>query len=111
MQACDEGTPVSVRICERRKAAGQRFHANDNIAAFIESGEEAVTQLADLLQKRMQPDGLAVVVEAEHFCMTWRGVKDIEAQMIDSGMRGAFLQDAVPRPEFLSLLGDRSRRG
>ena len=87
MQACDEGTPVSVRICERRKAAGQRFHANDNIAAFIESGEEAVTQLADLQQKRMQPDGLADVVEAEHFCMTWRGVRDVEAKMINSVMR------------------------
>src|SRR5690606_9639769 len=37
--------------------------------------EEAVSQVADLLQSRMQPDGLAVVMEADHFCMQWRGVK------------------------------------
>jgi GTP cyclohydrolase I len=37
--------------------------------------EEAVTQLADLMQEA-QPDGLAIVMEADHFCMHWRGVKD-----------------------------------
>ena len=72
--------------------------------------EEAVTQQADPPQKPMQPDGMAVVVEAEHFCMTWRGVSDIEPKMINSVMRGAFLQDPVLRREFLSPLDDRSRR-
>jgi GTP cyclohydrolase I len=38
--------------------------------------EEAVVQLADALQEKMQPDGLAVVMEADHFCMHWRGVND-----------------------------------
>ena len=39
--------------------------------------EEAVVQLADLIQQRTQPDGLAVVMEASHFCMSWRGVKAV----------------------------------
>ena len=65
--------------------------------------EEAVTQLADLLQERMQPDGLAVVMEADHFCMQWRGVKDTDSKMVNSVMRGAFLNDANLRREFLSL--------
>jgi GTP cyclohydrolase I len=231
--ASDEGVPVSVRIRERLKAAQQRFHANDNIADFIEPGElsalldevqgkmqgvleslvidtesdhntqdtarrvakmylkevfrgryeaappvtefpnaerlnelmivgpitvrsacshhfcpiigkiwiglmpnehsnliglskyvrlaewimsrpqiqeEAVTQVADLLQDKMQPDGLAVVMEAEHFCMAWRGVKDIDAKMVNSVMRGAFLKDANLRREFLALMRDRSSR-
>jgi GTP cyclohydrolase IA len=69
--------------------------------------EEAVTQVAELLQSKMQPDGLAVVMEAEHFCMTWRGVKDMDAKMINSVMRGAFLKDANLRREFLSLVTDR----
>ena len=69
--------------------------------------EEAVTQVAELLQSKMQPDGLAVVMEAEHFCMTWRGVKDMDAKMINSVMRGAFLKDANLRREFLSLVNDR----
>ncbi|MBI3284157.1 MAG: GTP cyclohydrolase I [Burkholderiales bacterium] len=66
--------------------------------------EEAVVQLADTLQEKMQPDGLAVVMEADHFCMHWRGVKDMEAAMINSVMHGSFLKDANLRREFLSLI-------
>jgi GTP cyclohydrolase IA len=66
--------------------------------------EEAVTRLADLLQERMQPDGLALVMEADHFCMQWRGVKDTDSKMINSVMRGSFLKDANLRREFLALL-------
>lgn len=66
--------------------------------------EEAVTRLADLLQERMHPDGLAVVMEADHFCMQWRGVKDPSSKMVNSVMRGSFLKDANLRREFLSLL-------
>ncbi len=69
--------------------------------------EEAVTQVADLLQSRMNPDGLAVVMEADHFCMHWRGVKDMDSKMINSVMRGAFLKDANLRREFLSLVNNR----
>ena len=225
--AQDEGTPVSVRIRERVQAARRRFHANDNIADFVEAGEldelldevahkmqgvldslvidsgndhntrntarrvakmyvnevfkgrylplpritefpnaehlnelmivgpitvrsacshhfcpivgklwigvmpnertnviglskysrlaewvmcrpqiqeEAVVQLADLIQERTQPDGLALVMEAEHFCMQWRGVKEMDSKMINSVMRGVFLKDANLRREFLSLM-------
>jgi GTP cyclohydrolase I len=66
--------------------------------------EEAVVQLADLIQNKTQPDGLALVMEASHFCMGWRGVKDSESRMINSVMRGAFLKDPNLRREFLSLL-------
>jgi GTP cyclohydrolase I len=50
--------------------------------------EEAVVQLADVLMKRMRPDGLAVVMEADHFCMHWRGVRDSDSKMVNSVMRG-----------------------
>jgi GTP cyclohydrolase I len=66
--------------------------------------EEAVTQIADLLQERMSPDGLAIVMEADHFCMAWRGVKDIDSKMVNSVMRGSFLKDPNLRREFLALL-------
>jgi GTP cyclohydrolase I len=69
--------------------------------------EEAVTQVADLLQSRMNPDGLAVVMEADHFCMQWRGVKDMDSRMINSVMRGSFLKDPNLRREFLSLVNNR----
>ncbi|MBP6717813.1 MAG: GTP cyclohydrolase I [Rhodoferax sp.] len=66
--------------------------------------EEAVVQLADLIQEKTQPDGLAIVMEASHFCMGWRGVKDMDSKMINSVMRGSFLKDPNLRREFLSLL-------
>ncbi len=66
--------------------------------------EEAVIMLANELEGRVKPDGLAVVMEADHFCMHWRGVKDIEAAMTNSVMRGAFLTDANLRREFLALM-------
>ena len=66
--------------------------------------EEAVVQLADLIQQKTQPDGLAIVMEATHFCMGWRGVKDVDSKMINSVMRGAFLKDANLRREFLALI-------
>jgi len=71
--------------------------------------EEAVSQVADLLQSRMQPDGLAVVMEADHFCMQWRGVKDMDSKMINSVMRGSFLKDPNLRREFLALVQQRQR--
>ncbi len=66
--------------------------------------EEAITQMAELLIDKVRPDGLAVVMEADHFCMHWRGVRDNETKMINSVMRGSFLKDPALRREFLSLL-------
>jgi GTP cyclohydrolase IA len=66
--------------------------------------EEAVIQLADILVSRVNPDGLAVVMEADHFCMHWRGVKDNASKMTNSVMRGVFLKDGALRREFLSLI-------
>ncbi|RZT10766.1 GTP cyclohydrolase I [Duganella sp. CF402] len=66
--------------------------------------EEAVKQLAELLQEKVQPDGLAIIMEADHFCMQWRGVKDNDARMINSVMHGSFLKDAALRREFLALI-------
>lgn len=66
--------------------------------------EEAITQMAELLLDKVRPDGLAVVMEADHFCMHWRGVRDNQTKMINSVMRGSFLKDHTLRREFLSLL-------
>ena len=66
--------------------------------------EEAVVQLADLIMEKTQPDGLAVVMEASHYCMAWRGVKDLDSKMINSVMRGVFLKNSDLRREFLALI-------
>lgn len=69
--------------------------------------EEAVVMLADELEHRIRPDGLAVVMQADHYCMHWRGVKDDGAEMKNVVMRGAFKQNAGLRREFIGLLGRR----
>ncbi|MCU0732308.1 MAG: GTP cyclohydrolase I [Hyphomonas sp.] len=69
--------------------------------------EEAITQMAEVLMNKVRPDGLAVVMEADHFCMHWRGVKDDDTKMINSVMRGSFLKDHNLRGEFLALLNNR----
>lgn len=66
--------------------------------------EEAIIQLADLILEKTKPDGLAIVMEASHFCMSWRGVRETDSKMINSVMRGVFLKDSALRREFLSLL-------
>ena len=70
--------------------------------------EEAIVQLADLIMKKTSPDGLAVVLEASHFCMSWRGVREMDSKMLNSVMRGEFLTDPNLRREFLSLIPKRA---
>ncbi|MEG0000277.1 MAG: GTP cyclohydrolase I [Comamonas sp.] len=70
--------------------------------------EEAVVQLADLIMEKTQPDGLAIVMEASHFCMSWRGVREMDSKMLNSVMRGVFLKDSNLRREFLSLIPGRN---
>ena len=65
--------------------------------------EEAIMQLADLLESVLRPDGLAIVLEADHLCTQWRGVKD-NSHMVNSVMRGAFLANPQSRQEFLDLI-------
>ena len=69
--------------------------------------EEAIIQLADLIIDKTRPDGLAVVMEASHFCMSWRGVREMDSKMLNSVMRGAFLTNSELRREFLSLIAAR----
>ena len=70
--------------------------------------EEAIVQLADTIMEKTRPDGLAVVMECSHFCMSWRGVREMDGKMLNSVMRGAFLRDANLRREFLALIPGRN---
>lgn len=66
--------------------------------------EEATVQVADLIEGLIKPLGLAIVVQAQHECMTWRGVRENDTTMTTSVMRGAFLENASARQEFLKLI-------
>lgn len=68
--------------------------------------EEAAIMIADELEQLMQPKGLAVLIKAQHHCMTWRGVKEHDTIMTNSIMRGIFREDARLKGEFLSTVRD-----
>jgi GTP cyclohydrolase I len=66
--------------------------------------ERLTGQIADALMEVLRPDGVAVVLEAEHLCMTQRGVRKPGSRMVTSATRGQFRQNQVTRAEFLSLV-------
>ena len=66
--------------------------------------ERLTGQVADALMETLRPDGVAVVIDAEHLCMTQRGVKKPGSRMVTSATRGLFRQNQVTRAEFLSLV-------
>ncbi len=76
----------------------------DVLAKRPQLQERLTTQIADSIAYALQPAGVAVVVHAEHLCMTMRGVKKPGANMITSAVRGTFEASPLTRAEFLSLL-------
>lgn len=72
--------------------------------------ERLTAQIADALMSNLEPQGVGVVIEAEHLCMTMRGVKKPGTSIVTSANRGIFRDRAVTRQEFLSLIGGDCRR-
>lgn len=66
--------------------------------------ERLTSQIAEAIAEALSPDGVGVVIEAEHLCMTMRGVQKPGSRMVTSAMRGLFKQSSVSRGEFLSLV-------
>jgi GTP cyclohydrolase I len=66
--------------------------------------ERLTNQLADAIQDVLQPDGVVVMVEAEHLCMAMRGVKKTGSTIVTSASRGRFEKCGISRTEFLNLL-------
>ena len=79
----------------------------DIYARRLQVQERLTQQVADALQDVLSPNGVAVVIEAEHLCMQMRGVEKKSSFMITSAVRGAFRENNKTREEFLSIIGKR----
>jgi GTP cyclohydrolase IA len=77
----------------------------DMYAQRLQVQERLTVQVADFLMERLEPKGVACVVEASHLCTMMRGVKKQEATMVTSSMTGTFRRDARTRAEFMGLIG------
>lgn len=80
----------------------------DMFSRRLQVQERLTAQIADFLEETLQPQGVAVVVEAAHMCATMRGVKKANARMVTSTMRGQFREDAELRREFMEHIGRAS---
>jgi GTP cyclohydrolase I len=76
----------------------------DWIASRPQIQEEMTVQIADAVEKETEAEGVAVLIQAEHHCMTHRGVKEHESDMTTSVMRGKFREDAALKQEFFSIV-------
>ena len=72
--------------------------------------ERLTTQIADALVEALQPDGVLVMIEAEHLCMSMRGVKKPGALTVTSAVRGLFKSNAATRAEAMSLITSQGNR-
>ena len=77
-------------------------------ARDLQIQERLTVQIADWLQAELRPAGVGVVLEAEHMCMSLRGVQQPGARTVTSALRGAIRDDAETRQEFLALTGRTS---
>ena len=66
--------------------------------------EEAVMILADEIERLCEPQGLGIIVKAQHYCMKWRGVREPQTSMVNSVVRGDFRHDSSLKQEFFELV-------
>jgi GTP cyclohydrolase I len=92
--------PTRGRLCGLSKLA----RVVDVFARRPQVQERLTAQVADTLMSRLQPHGVLVVIEAEHFCMTMRGVRKPGSHMVTSAVRGTFAENEVTRKEALALI-------
>ncbi len=81
--------------------------AIDILARRPQMQERLTSQIADAIMDGLQPDGAAVVIEAEHLCLSMRGAQKPGTVMVTSAIRGGFRRRGVTRSEFLSLVQGR----
>jgi len=76
----------------------------DTLAKRLQIQERLTTQIADIIMKKLRPKGVMVVIEAEHLCMTMRGVKKPGTVTVTSAVRGIFRTNSKTRAETLALI-------
>jgi GTP cyclohydrolase IA len=96
----------SGRICGLSKLA----RVVDVFAKRPQVQERLTSQIADTIVENLDPAGVIVILEAEHLCMSMRGVKKAGSETVTSAVRGLFESNIATRAEAMSLITDRSRR-
>lgn len=77
----------------------------DVFARRLQVQEKLTAQVADTINQELQPQGVAVIIQAQHFCMCYRGVRKPGSWTTTSKLHGVFLRDAAARMELFTLIG------
>ena len=100
-------------MCEHHPAADGRICGLSKLARLVEVfarrpqvQERLTSQIADTLMRELAPQGVVVVIKAEHMCMNMRGVKKPGSKTVTRAVRGLFEQDATARADALALMGE-----
>jgi GTP cyclohydrolase I len=83
----------------------------DVFAKRLQVQEKLTKQIADAIQRHLKPQGVAVIVQCQHFCMCYRGVKKPGSWTTTSMLHGIFLKDAAARMELFTLIGLKRQIG
>jgi GTP cyclohydrolase IA len=83
----------------------------DIFARRLQVQERLTTQIAETIQRAIEPQGVGVVIEARHLCMMMRGVEKQHSSAVTSSMLGAFRQEKETRDEFLALIRGKGMNG
>ncbi len=92
---------------ERLAGVSKIARVVETLARRPQMQERLTSEIADTLMKGLQPHGVAVVLEAEHLCMTMRGIKKPGSRLVTSATRGVFRANASTRAEFFSLVREK----
>jgi GTP cyclohydrolase I len=77
----------------------------DAFAKRLQVQEKLTAQIANLIQETLNPQGVAVIIQCQHFCMCYRGIKKADSWTTTSKLHGVFLENASSRLELLTLIG------
>jgi GTP cyclohydrolase IA len=100
---------VAYLPCDRILGLSKLVRVVELFACDLQLQERLTTQIADWVQRQLRPKGVGVVLEAEHLCMSVRGVQKAGTKTVTSALHGVVRDDPRTREEFLSLTGRRTR--
>ena len=100
---------ASIAYIPNKKISGisKLARITDTFSKRLQLQERLTTQIANFIMKEFKPQGVMVYIEAEHLCMSMRGIKKPYTKTITSVTYGAFRNNEKARAEFLSLIKER----
>ena len=107
--AISRSTPTAYQPIERVVGLSKLARLIDVFSLRLQTQEHLNSQIAASIEKVLKPRGVAVMLRAEHTCMSWRGVAKVGAQTVTTQFLGIFRDDPQVQARFMNLVGNGQR--